>query len=163
MPGVIRGGRPPVPTVLKLIKGNPGRRRINKREPKPPRVSAATPPSHMSAGAKKVWPVLAEIVDGMGVLTKADLLALEQVCEAYAMQLSARKTLKTFGSDYYELKTKNGEVFIRLHPAVNVVADCDRRIRGWLNEFGMTPSARTRLKTEVEGSEEDPAAKYLTG
>jgi phage terminase small subunit len=50
----------------------------------------------------------------------------------------------------------------RLHPAVSVMQDADRRIKGWLIEFGQTPSARSRIKVEgYELDEDGVAAKFF--
>ena len=47
------------------------------------------------------------------------------------------------------------------HPAVAVMQDADRRIKAWVAEFGMTPSARSRVKPcEERGT--DAAEKYFS-
>ena len=47
-------GRRPKPTHLKLITGNPGKRAINLREPKPvPKMPE--PPTALSAEARQEW------------------------------------------------------------------------------------------------------------
>jgi P27 family predicted phage terminase small subunit len=98
----------------------------------------------------------------MGVLTEADTLALEMLCESYADYLTARAELKEIGSNYYETTTKDGSIMHRLHPAVSVMQDADRRIKGWLIEFGETPSARSRLRVDnVNHESESLAEKYF--
>ena len=47
-------GRPPKPTALKLLHGNPGKRPISDREPKPPK-GETTCPKHLDATAKTEW------------------------------------------------------------------------------------------------------------
>ncbi len=153
-------GRKPVPTHLKLVKGNPGKRALNKAEPKP-RRERVSPPSHLSDKARETWGYVSALLDDMGVLTRPDALALEQLCEAYADYLAARATLKAFGSNYYKTPTATGGEMVRAHPAVAVVSDADRRIRAWLTEFGMTPSARTRVHGEGEDDKADPAAEFF--
>ena len=41
-----------------------------------------------------------------------------------------------------------------------VMQDADRRIKAWLAEFGMTPSARSRVKADGD-QPEDAADKYF--
>src|SRR4051794_7754205 len=101
------------------------------------------PPAHVSDGARKIWPRLAEMLDSSGVLTKADAIAFEVLCEADL--LDARAAIKAFGSQYFEATTEAGGRIIRPHPAVAAIRDADRRIRAWLVEFGLTPSARSRV------------------
>jgi P27 family predicted phage terminase small subunit len=161
MLGLAMAGRKPAPTHLKLVKGNPGKRALPKAEPK---VDAAIPkrPAHLSDKAKSAWNVVAPMLAKAKVLSTADAMALELLCEAYSDYLAADKQLKDFGSNYYETKNNSGGVMHRAHPAVAAKRDADRRIKAWLAEFGMTPSARTRISTAVNGEEsEDPAEKYF--
>lgn len=152
-------GRRPKPTHLKLVTGNPGKRPVNRKEPKVPR-SRPSAPVHLSDKARETWGFVTGLLDRMGVLTEADSVALEMLCEAYADYLAARVELKAFGSDYYATETAGGDKMHRVHPAVAQKNDADRRIRAWLAEFGMTPSARARVRTDGQ-TEEDPAASYF--
>jgi P27 family predicted phage terminase small subunit len=152
-------GRKPKPTHLKLVTGNAGKRALNKAEPTPPRQRPSAP-AHMSDRARETWGYVSALLDRMGVLTEADAIGLEMLCEAYADYLEARAELKTLGSNYYETVNQTGGVMHRAHPAVAVMQDADRRIKAWLAEFGATPSARSRVKTDGE-QEADPAAAYF--
>jgi P27 family predicted phage terminase small subunit len=100
------------------------------------------------------------MLDRMGILAEPDALALELLCEAYADYLAAARELKDFGSAYYETTTEKGGTMYRAHPALAAKADADRRIRGWLAEFGLTPSSRSRVKTDGSKEDDDPLAKY---
>ena len=152
-------GRRPKPTQLKKLLGNPGRRPFNKSEPQPDHDIPAAPP-HLSEKAKGTWTYVAPILDGMGVLTIADGIALEMLCEAYSDYLQARDELEAFGSNFYKTVNSQGGEMHRAHPAVAVMQDADRRIRAWLSEFGITPSARSRVKIDPP-AEPDPADKYF--
>ena len=133
---------------------------MNSAEPKPRRERPSAP-SHVSDKARETWGYVSGLLDEMGVLTKIDAVALEMLCEAYSDYLAARADLKEFGSNYYTTVSKAGGLMHRAHPAVAVVQDADRRIKAWLSEFGMTPSARTRVKGEAGDEEKDPAAAYF--
>ena len=155
-------GRKPSPTQLKLVRGNPGKRPIRAAgEPKPGHTLPEAP-VHLSARAKAAWDQIAPILSGMGVLTEADAVALELLCEAYADYSEAREELRAFGSNYYETTTQTGATMRRLHPAVSVMQEADRRIRNWLVEFGQTPSARSRIQITVPPPKDDPARKYFS-
>ena len=97
----------------------------------------------------------------MGVLTEADALALEVMCEAYADFLAARRELGAFGSNYYETTNQSGSKMYRAHPAVAVMQDADRRIKAWIAEFGMTPSARSRVEAKPDVQNDDPLTRFL--
>jgi P27 family predicted phage terminase small subunit len=102
------------------------------------------------------------MLERAGVLTRADAIAVEMLCEAYGDYLGARDDIEAFGGNYYETRNQAGAVMHRAHPAVAVMRDADRRIRAWLAEFGMTPSARTRVNAAPEdGGTKDPAEKYF--
>ena len=152
-------GRKPTPTHLKVVTGNPGRRPLNGAEPEAQRARPSCP-SHASDKAKETWGYVCGILDRMGLLAEPDALALEMLCEAYAEYLAAREELREFGSRYYQTENQAGGVMHRAHPAVAVMQDADRRIRGWLAEFGMTPSARSRVKVDGAKEDDDPLAKY---
>src|ERR1035437_10901768 len=100
-------GRKPKPTHLKLVTGNAGRRPLNMDEPKPPRGRPSAP-AHISDKARETWGYVSGLLDDMGVLTRADALALEGLCEVYADHLEARKTLKMLGSNYYTTTSESG-------------------------------------------------------
>lgn len=153
-------GRKPTPTHLRLVSGNPGRRPINKSEPKPLRT-LPSPPAHVSDKAREIWGRLSVILDDMGVLTTADTLALEVLAEAYADWLGARDALEEFGSRYYETVNQTGGVMHRAHPAVAVMQDADKRIKAWLSEFGLTPSARSRVSGNGEKDTSSAEEKYF--
>ncbi len=153
-------GRKPKPTHLKLVTGNPGKKALNKAEPKVAR-SRPSAPAHMSDRARETWGYVSALLDRMGVLAEVDAMALEMLCEAYADFLSAAGELEGLGSDFYETTNQSGSTMYRAHPALAKKQDADRRIRGWLAEFGMTPSARSRVKADGEASSEDPAATYF--
>jgi P27 family predicted phage terminase small subunit len=150
-------GRPPKPTHLKLVAGNPGKRRLNRNEPQPQRGVPPMPRS-LNKQAQKLWPEVCNILDGMGVLTAADGWALASLCEAYSDLVAARKALEARGSTY-AVETMTG-VIRRVSPEAKLVSDADRRVRTWLAAFGMTPSDRARVRVDVERKDE-AVAKYL--
>jgi P27 family predicted phage terminase small subunit len=152
-------GPRPTPTAIKKALGNPGRRPLNRSESKSDQEIPPAP-KHLSQKARKTWDRVSVILNDMGVLTIADGIALEMLCEAYADYLLARDELEAFGSNFYETVNAQGGVMHRAHPAVAVMQDADRRIRAWLSEFGITPSARSRGKIDPP-AEPDPADRYF--
>lgn len=155
----MRGGKPK-PTALKLVAGNPGRRPINRREPKAKRV-IPSPPAHLSADARTAWGALAARLDRLGLLTELDDYALELLCENYAEILALRLDV-TAGGRYQVVITKSGDAMERARPAAMMLADAERRFRGMMSEFGLTPSSRSRIQTSNDGDDKkDPAEAYF--
>ena len=143
-------GRRPKPTHLKVVAGNPGKRALNKAEPQPNRQIPSCP-AHLKDAAKVAWGRLSVMLDRIGVLTEADAYALERACACYAELLELQTLVDRDGLTYSTTSTA-GEAVIKGNPAVAMLADADRRFKGYLVEFGLTPAARSKVK--VDGSEQ---------
>lgn len=153
-------GRRPKPTVLKLVEGNPGKRAINKREPKPRRETPSCP-AHLKDGAKVAWGRLSVLLERMGVLTEADGFALERVCGCYAELLAYESLVDRDGATYSTTSTA-GETVIKANPAVSMLADADRRFKSYLVEFGLTPAARSKVHaTPDDDKKADPLQEFF--
>ena len=147
-------GRPRKPTHLKLVTGTLQNCRANKEEPTPQR-GIPTAPAHLSAFAAAAWPHVSKVLDDMGVLSDADAIALEGLCEAYAELRRARAALQQLGSDTYETVGKDGNSMRRAYPEVAMMQDADRRLQSWLSKFGLTPADRSRVSS-TKASNDNP-------
>lgn len=152
-------GRRPTPTELKLVRGNPGKRAINKNEPKPARRIPSAP-VHLTNEAQVAWGRLTVLLDRMGVLTEADGFALERLCDCYAEILALRELVDLQGRTY-ETTSTQGELVLKANPAVAMLADVDRRFKSYLVEFGLTPAARSKVQVKDNDDEEDPLAEHF--
>lgn len=154
-------GRKPTPSHLKVVAGTNRADRENKNEPKP-RHAKPEAPAHMSARGREAWDYVVMVLDRMGVLTEADALAVELMCEARADWLSARSAIAAAGGETYEsINEQTGAVLIKAHPAVAMRNDASRRLQSLLAEFGMTPSSRSRVSAAEGAGEADPAAEFF--
>lgn len=151
-------GRPAKPTALKLVQGNPGKRPINKREPKP---AAERPrcPAHLSPKAKTAFKNVCDLLEEMGVLTVADGMALEMLCDAYAEWRDLRKVVEQKGATYETVAT-SGDVMVKARPEVAMAADAWKRVKAMASEFGLTAASRTKLQTS-EPESVDPLEEFL--
>ena len=154
--------RPRTPTRLKIIKGTAQPSRINKNEPMPT-VGEPAQPAHLTAKAKTAWRAVVPVLEEMRILTVADGLALEGLCEAYAELCTARAVLRKRGSRTYSFATKTGETVYRSYPEVAQAADADRRFRSWLASFGLTPADRSRVVAAPPEEQENPFAALADG
>lgn len=153
-------GRRPTPTALRVVGGNAGKRPLNASEPKP-RREVPSPPAHLSDAARVAWGRLTVLLDRMGVLTEADAYALERLAELYAEMVALGEVIAAEGR-VYETVTETGSSIYRPRPEVAMLSDADRRFRAYLIEFGLTPAARSKVKSD--GGEQDtanPAAAYF--
>ncbi|OQC42290.1 MAG: Phage terminase, small subunit [Acidobacteria bacterium ADurb.Bin051] len=153
-------GRRPVPTALRLVRGNPGKRKIPKHEPRP-RVVNPAPPKGLRKDAAAQWRKLAPILARLRVLTEADLAALELTCNAWADYAEAAAFVKAEGA-WYRTTTDTGGELVRANPALTERADAWRRFRLGLVEFGLTPASRSKVAA-LPAEEADPLAEFLEG
>ena len=149
-------GRKPTPSHLKVVRGTKRKDRGAQNEPEPGR-SRPSAPEHMSERGREAWGYVVGLLDRMGVLTEADALAVELLCEARSDWLSARDVIRDHGGETYT--TEAG--LIKAHPAVAMRNDAARRLQSLLAEFGCTPSSRSKVNAKDQDGEADPAAEFF--
>jgi P27 family predicted phage terminase small subunit len=152
-------GPPRVPTKLKLIRGTYRADRANRAEPQP-KPGRPVQPENLSAGANRAWRKFSAMLDEMGVLTRADAMALECLCWAVADLEEARRALAARDGLTYMNETTAGGLTYRAYPELKLIAEDDHRLQGWLSRFGLTPSDRSKIST-VPKDDPDPAGRYF--
>lgn len=139
-------GRKPVPTPLKVVRGNPGRRPLNDAEPKPAlRLPAA--PSHLGAEGKKEWRRIGRELKRLGLIAEIDRAALASYCSAWERYVEAEQNIRQFG---LVLVAKDGKSMYQ-NPYVGLSNRAMELMLRVAAEFGMTPSARSRVRAEPAG------------
>lgn len=173
-------GRKPTPTHLKLVRGNPGKRAIKKGEPKPTLDDAPLPPAFLNDDAKVEWGRVVPDLQRCGLLTKIDRAALAGYCQAYGTWAQCDRALRAAAAAeearVYALMAKIQPE----DKAARLAADAQLAAAGLLasttngnviqsvllgsrnkamelclkfaSEFGMTPSARTRIDVDIGDS-----------
>lgn len=132
-------GPAPLPTKLKLVQGT-RESRVNRNEP---RARAALPVLAPDAApaVREVWDrVLGELVV-MGTAHAADQDCLRAYCEAV---VTHAKTCRLLADSDVLIKGLHGPV---RNPVVAQQRDAAHLIRTLAQEFGLTPSARSRIDT----------------
>ena len=142
-------GPSPTPTRIKLIRGNPGKRKLNDSEPQP-QLAAPECPEYLDEMARVEWDRLVEILLAMRVLTEADYIALGNLCQAYSTMIDAQKKLSKAGVLY---RTKSG--YVQQSPLLGIVNSQMTLINALVREFGLTPSSRTRVSSIAEPRKEN--------
>lgn len=145
--------------MLKVVRGNPGKRPLNKKEPKPLRAQPEPPP-HLTTYARKAWDYYAPKLFKMGVLTEADVIALERLAECYSEVRTLADVIEVEGHTF-ETTSMTGDTIIRRRPEAAQLADADKRLRAYLVEFGLTPAARSRVTAQDIDEDHDPAEDYF--
>ena len=137
-------GPAPTPTALNIIRGNPGKRALNHTESQAGPL-VAEPPEYLDAAAVNEWNRLVPLLSKLGVLRETDDIALAQLCATYSTMMKAQAQLAKKGLLY---TTQRGDV--AQHPLVGIVNQNMIMVRRLLQEFGMTPSARSRIHADAK-------------
>jgi P27 family predicted phage terminase small subunit len=132
-------GRKPKPTALKLVEGNPGKRPINSREPKPT-LSVPTCPAHLSPTAKAEWKRLARQLHTLGIISQLDRAALAAYCQAYGRWAEAEKRLKETPT---LIKLPSG--YIQPSPWLAIANKQLELMHKYMGELGLSPASRSRV------------------
>lgn len=170
-------GRKPTPTHLKLVRGNPGKRALNKGEPQPPAGDTLMPPPFLNDDAKVEWGRVLGDLQRCGLVTTIDRAALAGYCQAYGTWAECDRALRAAA----EVDRARAHALLAKLPPEDKVAraavDAQLAAAGLLAtttngnviqsvllgarnkamelclkfgvEFGMTPSARTRIDVSI--------------
>lgn len=133
-------GRPPKPTALKILEGNPGRRAINDREPKygplgpPPGIVTDDP------AALAEWNRLAPGLTANKLLTEADLAMFTVYCTSVGEYRRLTKRILEMGE---MIDSPMGE---KKNPLCTVRQEAWARVNWCLSQMGFTPAARSKVR-----------------
>jgi P27 family predicted phage terminase small subunit len=132
-------GRPPKPTAIKELEGNPGKRRLNKAEPVVAKKLALTPPKHLSKGAKAIWITLASNMP-YGVLTTVDEAVFASFCETEATRQGLQAAM-----DKQPLMTTGSTGQLVVNPILKQINDQARLLVTLSAKLGFDPVSRRML------------------
>lgn len=149
-------GRPPKPTRMKELAGNPGKRSLNKTEPKP---SGKRPPcpAHIQGEAKKEWNRVTKQLLAQGLLSEVDRAALAAYCQAWARWVQAEEEMRKQDFCMVTLTDKGYPV---VSPWLGVANQSMKQMLRFLTEFGMTPASRSKV-TVIKEAELDDYEEFL--
>lgn len=157
-------GRKPKPTHLKLVTGNPGKRPMPKAEAKVV-PALPSPPPHLADEAKVEWGRVSEDLFKVGLLSHIDRAALAAYCQAYGRWVQAERAIAEMAkrdqlTGGLMIKTTNGNAI--QNPLVGTANKAAADMVRFAAEFGMTPSARSRINAEPTSQDgREPAATYF--
>ncbi len=151
-----RRGPAPKPTALRLIDGD-REDRVNRNEPVP-RSGEMIPPDDLPADVRQVWDYTVAELEHMGVDAPADRDSL--VCYCWAVR-NHRHASRVLVESSILVKGQHG-TWVR-NPAIIEQGKAAAIIRAFAQEFGLTPSARSRIENRGEDTDNDnPFASTAT-
>lgn len=146
-------GRAPKPTILKMIDGNKGKRAIEK-DAVAPAIAIPDCPDHLTNEAKVEWQRIAPFLLTYQLVTDLDTAALALYCQAYGRWQQAEKQIAKIreadkDGDGLLVKAPSGYPIQNPYLAIanRAMEDCHK----YLQQFGLSPSARTRVVVNLQG------------
>ena len=163
-------GRKPIPTAVKILRGNPGRRPLNDREPRP-KARLPSAPAFLSEGAKAEWRRTGRQLQKLGLMTEIDGPALALYCQTWERWREAEDKVREFGMVLMvggtptvqpDGSVKRMGASLEISPYLSVATKAMSQMVKLLVEFGMTPSSRSKVKVDVV-SKNDSLTEFLNG
>lgn len=143
-----RSGPRSKPHELKVLQGTDRPDRANPAEPKPELLELVPdPPCRLERVARAEWDRIAPLLIKLRLLSQLDLGALVGYCRAFADCVAARNHIEKHGR--YQKADGGG---FKLNPAVRDAHRAAELVKGYLVEFGMSPSSRSRVVTGAGGA-----------
>ena len=163
-----RGPRP-MPAHLRLVTGNAGKRPIEATDE--PQFTSEPPecPAVLDDVARAEWERIVPELLNAGLITKVDMAALALYCKAYSRWQQAEykiKLLEVDDDDGMGLVTSGANGYKMLTQWLIISNKAQEQLLKYLAEFGMSPSARARVKGMAKGNQgslfgDDPMESVL--
>ena len=144
--------RPRTPSALKLVAGTDRADRRNTAEPEPRLLDDLTPPPHLPERSAAVWRQLSPMLRRIQVLTEADVVAFEMLCDSVADYRFARETR---GDKFVAHSHKGSQM---LDQWLVAQQSCAKRAETLMAKFGMDPASRSRVMVSPQADLFDAAA-----
>ncbi len=143
-----RGTKPTPTTILKLH----GTYRSDRRSDSEPEPDLCIPdrPKWLTGDARKEWERITPILHQMRCISDADLTMVAAYCFEWGLYVRLCRKLKKISS-LTDTTTNGNEI---LSPLYNVRNAALKNWRSIATEFGLSPSARSRINIEGRGEKE---------
>lgn len=147
----------PLSTEDKIARGNPGKRKLNTDLVNAVEKVFALPPApaHLGHYGKKEWERTGQSLINLQLLAEHDLPAFEAYCMNIDLLIESKIAIN---EDGMLIMGARGPV---RNPAIAAFGQASTAIRGFVAEFGLSPSARSRIKLPTE--EKDILAQMMEG
>ncbi|MFE9845784.1 phage terminase small subunit P27 family [Streptomyces goshikiensis] len=148
----------PRPAGLKLVEGTrPGRDSGGRKVTETPAFKRVPPeaPEWLPAEARAEWERVVPELARLDLLKPVDRSALTAYCLTWDRLVQAQMEMAADGS----VLATNSQGRVR-HPAVAVIEAASKELRAWAGEFGLTPSAESRVgrQGDDDGDSTNPFA-----
>ena len=149
----MKAGQRPIPLHLKILRGNPGKQKLNTDEPQPEQaIDVPDPPPFITGYTADEWWITATELHRLGLLTKVDVPALAAYCHSFGQwRMAAESLAKMQANDPIMngmiIKTKYGDAM--QNPLVSIARKPAADMVRYASEFGLSALARSRLAAGI--------------
>ena len=157
-------GRKPKPTALRLLTGNLGGRKLNANEAKLD-LAQPTPPDFLNDHAKVEWGRIVGTLFRAGLMTELDRSVLAAYCQSYGRWVQAERALARMAEAQADcdqaltIVTHNGTAM--QNPLIGIANKAKADMVRFALEFGMTPSARSRVSASPHEMVDDLTREFF--
>ena len=154
-----RPGPPPKPVELKILEGNPGKRKL----PKVPKFAPLSeqPPEELNEIGQDLWRRLMQEFGRTNIVQRTDREALIMLCDMWAVYQVHMAIVREHGALVKSGHHNRDRSSIVVNPAWRVARDAQREFSQIAARFGLTPADRARLGVFAPTLEEDPRVRLL--
>ena len=135
--------------------------------PSPPERVAGVPvpPEWLEGHALDCWNRVGNLLAKRGQLSEDSTPSLTALCVTWAQWVELAQDLQKKGrTQRVRIRGakagERGTTMERQRPQVAAFADVDRRLKGWLIEFGLTDASRGKVSTAPPTNPDDALARY---
>ncbi len=147
-------GRLPVPASLNILHGNPSRRPISEFELKIP-IAKPPPPKDLDLNARKEWKRIVRVLADNRMITDLDLTILTTYCYNFSQWIKMIKELEK------GLIIKSPSGWPMQSPYFNMLKKTEGVLMKCMQELGLSPVARARLKHSISPESKDDFDDFL--
>jgi P27 family predicted phage terminase small subunit len=142
-------GRPPLSIEDRIARGNPSKDKINTEMLAKVEKLYELPPApvHLGTYGKKEWDRTGPKLVEMRLLAETDLPAFEAYCMNIDLMIESKIAINNEG-----MLIMGARGWVR-NPAIAAFGQASTAIRGFVSEFGLSPSARSRIKLPSEDTD----------
>ena len=149
-------GRKPKPASLHQLEGNPGKREI--KEPVKTDLKFPSCPSWVNEYGKREWNRMAKILDPIKLVDDIHRSCFAVYCHNYGLMVHYAKEIAKHGDT-----VENNYGYIKKSPYVEMYNQAEAAMQKAAVEFGLTPSAQTRVDALTKSNKKVDDMEELLG
>ena len=146
-----------MPTYMKILRGNPGKRALNDAEPQPePGIPGC--PAHVRGIARQEWSRVVKELAALSAITRLDRGKLAATCVSYGRWVTAENALVETGGEIVQSPITKVPM---QNPWLSVANKALEQYSKLASDFGMDPSSRTRISTLKPRKDDDDEERFF--